>query len=387
MNEPIRRSPRIQLAVPIRVRGMSVQNKFFDEETATILISKYGIMTQIRSLVDLEAEVHVVNLTNDISGTFRIVWVNTRAKDGFHQVGLEVIELTGNMWSVFFPPEDPATDEPTAQAWLECKNCHQKILGPIPQAELEHLVVGVVVARQCDRCKATTTWELTIEDVQAHAAGEKGPRAKARAALKLNIKVLREVDGITMEEVCETINVSRNGAYFLAAEDYQVGERIKIVLPYKKGDATRPSNAVVTRQDQVEGPFNHAVGIHIESEVSVPGLASAESQTAESALTTEMKREADLRTKGRVPLKLPIKVIRNTYGMSLEDVGETTNISRTGAYFESTQNYSVGEIVHVILPYKKGQQPIPVPGRIVRLDQQPGSYVRSVALHMEPDKK
>src|SRR5579859_1180793 len=387
MNEPIRRSRRIQLAVPIRVRGMSIQNKFFDEEPTTILISKYGFMTQIRSLVDLETEVHVVNLTNEISGTFRIVWVNTRAKDGFHQVGLEVIEVAGSIWSVFFPPDDPASEEPTAQAWLECKSCHQKLLGPIPQAELEHLVVGVVVARQCDRCKATTTWELTIEEVQAPAAGEKGPRARTRAALKLNIKVIREVGGNTLEEVCETINVSRNGAYFLSAEDYQVGDCIKIVLPYSKGDVTRPATAIVTRQDQVEGPFNHAVGIHIETEISIPGLARAESEAAGSTLSDKKKIEADLRIKGRVPLKLPIKVIRNTYGMNLEDVGETTNISRTGAYFESSQNYAVGEIVQVILPFKKGQQPIPVPGRVVRLDQQPGSYLRSVAIHMELDKK
>ncbi len=387
MDEPTRRSPRIPLAVPIRVRGMSIQNKFFDEETATILISSKGIMTQIRSLVDLEAEVHVVNLTNEISGTFRIVWVNTQVKDGFHQVGLEVIEAAGKMWSIFFPPEDPATDEPTAQAWLECKSCHQKLLGPIPQAELEHLVVGVVVARQCDRCRATTTWELTIAEEPAPAAGEIGPRARTRAALKLSIKVIREVDGTNVEEVCETINVSRNGAYFLTSGDYQVGERIKIVLPYKKGDVTGPATAMVTRQDQVDGPLNHAVGIHIEAEVSVPGLARAESEAAGSALTAEKKTEADLRAKGRVPLKLPIMVIRQIYGTSIEDVGETINISRTGAYFESSRSYAVGEIVQVILPYKLGQQPIPVSGRVVRLDQRPGSYLRSVAIHMEADKK
>jgi PilZ domain-containing protein len=387
MEEKPRRSPRIQLSIPIRVRGMSLQHKFFDEETATILVSKYGIMTQIRNLVDLEAEVHVVNLSNEISGTFRAVWVNTQVKDGFYQMGLEVIEAAGNIWGIFFPPEDPAIDEPTAQAWLECKNCHQKLLGQIPQAEVEHLVVGVVVARQCDRCRATTTWQLTIEDEHADAAVEKAPRTKTRAALRVSIKVMREVEGAMVEDVCETLNVSRNGAYFLTAKNYEVGESLKIILPYKKGDATRPASAIVTRQDQVEGPFNHGVGIHIETEVSVPGLARAESETSEPILTKDKKIEAELRAKGRVPLKMPIKVIRNTYGMTLEDVGETTNISRTGAYFESSQNYAVGEIVQVILPFKKGQQPIPVPARVVRLDQHPGSYVRSVALHMEADKK
>jgi len=366
---------------------MSVQHKFFDEETATILVSKHGMMTQIRNLVDLEAEVHVVNISNEISGSFRAVWVNTLVKDGFYQVGLEVVEAAGNIWGIFFPPEDPAIDQPTAQAWLECKNCHQKLLGPIPEAEVEHLVVGVVVARQCDRCRATTTWQLTIEEELVGAGGKKDPRAKTRAALRLSIKVIREVDGANVEEVCGTLNVSRNGAYFLTAKDYEVGERIKIVLPYKKGDATRPASATVTRQDQVDGLFNHAVGIHIETEVSVPGLPTAGPQETASALTAKNKIEADLRAKGRVPLKLPIKVIRHAYGTKLEDVSETINISRSGAYFESSQNYTVGEIVQVILPYKKGQEPIPVSGRVVRLDQRPGTYVRSVAIHMEAEKK
>jgi len=269
MEEKPRRSPRIQLAIPIRVRGISAQHKFFDEETATILVSKNGIMTQIRNLVDLEAEFHVVNLSNEISGTLRAFWVKTQVKDGFNQMGLEVIGVAGNIWGIFFPPENPTIDEPTAQAWLECKNCHQKVLGPIPQAEVEHLVVGVVVARQCDRCRATTTWQLTIEDDHEAPGGEKAPRAKTRAALKLSIKVMREVDGATVEDVCETLNVSRNGAYFLTAKVYQVGESLKIILPYKKGDATRPASAIVTRQDQVEGPFNHAVGIHFETIVQV----------------------------------------------------------------------------------------------------------------------
>ena len=100
MYEKQRRSDRIQMAFPIRVRGMSVDNKFFDEETATRWLSKFGLMTRLRNLVDLETEVHVTNLRNAVGGTFRAVWVNTRARDGFHDIGLEVSDVAGDMWGI-----------------------------------------------------------------------------------------------------------------------------------------------------------------------------------------------------------------------------------------------------------------------------------------------
>ena len=73
--------------------------------------------------------------------------------------------------------------------------------------------------------------------------------------------------------------------------------------------------------------------------------------------------------------------------MHLEEVGETVNISRTGAYFQSSQNYTMGEIVQVVLPFKKGDQHIPAHARIVRLDQVPGTSTLRVAIHLGAGKK
>ena len=229
--------------------------------------------------------------------------------------------------------------------------------------------MGVTLARQCDRCKGTTTWEFTVESEAAPAA-EREPgadlRNSTRAPLKLTVKVMRQLNGANIEDVCETINVSRNGVYFLTSQNYQVGELIKIDLPFKKGDLALPVGAKVVRQDQPKGTLQHAVAVHTETAVSLP----------------EKKRDVDLRTKGRVPLELSIKVTRQIYGTTVEDFSQTINISRTGAYFQTPQNYNVGEIVQVVLPYKEGQQAIPVPARVIRIDQQRGSYYRAVALHM-----
>ena len=384
-----RRSSRVQLAFPIRVRGMSTRHKFFDEKTQTVLISKYGFMSRLQNLMNLEAEVHVVNLKNEAAGTFRVVWVNTQSQEGFHQLGVEVVEAPDDMWGIYFPPAEPSTDEPAGQVWLVCKNCHQKELGSVPQAELEYLDVGVLVARQCEKCKATTTWEYTMpSEAAATLSGEekkKGDkRAKARSNLRLTVKLVREQKGIIVEDVCKTIDVSHLGAYFLTTQNYQVGEIVKVVLPYKKDGARAPVLARVTRTDSRPETSQHAVAIQLETSVSAPELGP---ELAEAELAARKKAQVELRTKGRVPLKLPIKIIRQVYGMNLDDVAETSNISRTGAYFQSSQNYTVGENVQVILPFKKGEQFIPATGRIVRMDQLAGTHLRGVAVHIGSDKK
>jgi hypothetical protein len=88
------------------------------------------------------------------------------------------------------------------------------------------------------------------------------------------------------------------------------------------------------------------------------------------------------REKGRAPIRMAIKVTRNKYGRNLSDIGETINVSRTGAYFTTEQNYEPGESVEIILPYHPNSVAIPVPARVVRLDKAPDSYQKRVAVHL-----
>lgn len=285
MNERKRRSDRVEVAIPIRIRGMSAQHKFFDEETETRLLSQHGVMTRLQNLVELEAEVYVTSLKNNLGGTFRVTWINTRNQEGSHEVGLETVETEGDLWEVHFPPPEPGEDEVIAQAWLACQRCRQRVLTPIPEAEYEFLREGFLIAKPCDRCRATTPWEFSTEETvtvepepeeATSAAPEagKGPgkkpsqdqRGKGRAPLKMHIKVIRQKYGTTLEDVCETENISRNGALFLTAQSYDVGEQIKVVLPYKEGELTIPVPARVVRQSSVKGSFHHGVAIHLEGD-------------------------------------------------------------------------------------------------------------------------
>lgn len=273
MYDKKRRSDRIQIAIPLRVRGMSTQTKFFDEETETTWLSKYGLMTRLRNLVDLEMEVHVTNLTNSVAGTFRVVWVNRRGHEGFHDIGLELSEAEGDLWGIHFPPWEQEGEESVARVWLECERCHNRDLSTVPEAEYEYLSEGFLIARHCDRCKATTPWEFAVEveiitdpehPAKGKRSGEKENRNKGRVPMKMKIKVTRRVYGTPLDDICETENVSRNGVYFLSSQHYDVGERVEVVMPYKEGDVPIPVPAQVVRLDWPKQSSFRAVAIRLE---------------------------------------------------------------------------------------------------------------------------
>ncbi|MBZ5516119.1 MAG: PilZ domain-containing protein [Acidobacteriia bacterium] len=87
----------------------------------------------------------------------------------------------------------------------------------------------------------------------------------------MQIKVMREKYGIVLEDVCETINVSRNGVYFLSTRHYEVGEPVMVVVPYQEGDVTIPVPARVVRQDEAKDSYGHAVALRLEE----PGVPPA----------------------------------------------------------------------------------------------------------------
>jgi hypothetical protein len=262
---------------------MSTQHKFFDEQVETILLSEQKVVTRPRNLVEFETELHLTNLKNNVGGTFRVVWVNTQAPDGFHSLGLELLEPEGDLWETDLPPP-PAEAETTPEAWLECHRCHQRLLTPVPEAAAPFVCEGFVVARHCERCKATTAWGFTTQGEPevaspkpaepipqprepAPAVPERKPgedlRNKGRAPINMLVKVTRQKWGTTLEDICQTENVSRTGVYFLTSQNYDIGEQVKIVMPYKEGDVSIPVPARVVRQDSAKGSFQRGVALHL----------------------------------------------------------------------------------------------------------------------------
>jgi len=270
MDDTTKRGDHFKIAIPIRVRGMSVENKFFDETAETNLVSPQIVITRLRNLVDLETEVHVTSLKSEVGGTFRVVWVDTVGKDGFHHLGLELSQAEGDLWKIRFANQKAGNDG--AEAWLECQRCHQRLRTRVPEADPEFFVDGFLISRPCERCKATTPWAFSVDPAAEAAGGGQGRskksgkelRRKGRVPLSMQIKVVRDNFGLPYEDICKTLNVSRGGACFVTAQNYAVGETLDVVIPYKEGELAIPVPARVVRRDPVKGSPHLAVAIKLE---------------------------------------------------------------------------------------------------------------------------
>ncbi len=271
MYEKKRRSDRVQMSIPIRVRGMSAANKFFDEESATEWISKHGVMSRLHSLVELDSEVHVTCLKSNVAGNFRVAWVNARAQEGAYSLGLEVVETEGDLWGIHFPPATPEDEANTPSVWLQCQRCRESAKMPVPEAEVEYLSEGFLIAKPCERCRATTTWEfgveaeiLPAEDGGAPIAMQKDQRGRGRVPMRTKIKITRRRFGTPVVDVCETTDVSRGGVCFLTSIGYEMGEELSVIVPYKEGDVAIPVPARVVRVEATKDGKFHAVAAEME---------------------------------------------------------------------------------------------------------------------------
>lgn len=269
---------------------MSKEHRFFDAQTTTTRVTRDFIVILLGEGVDLDTELHVTNLLTQVGGTYRVAWTSPYFDAGSFRAGLELLDPEGEIWE-----EDSlrgGADDGSAarEVQLACARCGGRVSTAVPDAETEALVAGFTMARHCDTCKATTGWVFCAEGPAAEApagpattsqassighdnggavaAGKPaGPfkenREKGRAPIKLGIKITRNRFGYTNYDVCETINVSRTGAYFATRQAYDPGEIIDVILPYHPDSLQIPVKARVIRQDPGEAAYQKRVAIHL----------------------------------------------------------------------------------------------------------------------------
>ncbi len=263
--------------LPIRVRGVSTANRFFDEQAETSRVTQEFIVARIHNLVDLDVEIHITNLKNELAGNFRVVWINTRGENGAYPVGLELLESDGEIWGADATPESQGADSASTPIELECKRCHERAFTPLPEAENEAVGDGFMVARPCDTCKSTTYWLVVVEaptsaepaTASSSASAEEMPwspddkRAKGRAPIKMLIQVIRQKYEARITDLSETLNVSRTGVYFLSHKEYEVGEWVEIIVPYHPDSVAIPVPARVVRKDHRNDTYKKGIALQL----------------------------------------------------------------------------------------------------------------------------
>jgi hypothetical protein len=103
-NSDRRRSHRVNIAMPVLVRGMKGTQKF-EEETQTISVSAHGCMVRVTNPVARGQEVAVVNKKTAEELPCAVTFIGQKDQ-GKTEVGVEFAEASPLFWRIAFPPED-----------------------------------------------------------------------------------------------------------------------------------------------------------------------------------------------------------------------------------------------------------------------------------------
>jgi PilZ domain len=98
-----RRSHRVQISMPIMVRGQGA--KKFQEETRTISVSAHGCLLRLATAVDRLQEISIINPKTAEELPCTVTFVGQKEGDTA-EVGVEFAEASPLFWRIAFPPEN-----------------------------------------------------------------------------------------------------------------------------------------------------------------------------------------------------------------------------------------------------------------------------------------
>jgi hypothetical protein len=99
-----RRSQRVQISMPVLVRGKHGTHPF-EEETKTAVVNANGCSFLMKERVTQGQEVSLVNLKTAEELPCRVAFVSQGEADRM-EVGVEFTEPSPLFWRISFPPED-----------------------------------------------------------------------------------------------------------------------------------------------------------------------------------------------------------------------------------------------------------------------------------------
>jgi hypothetical protein len=99
-----RRTQRVQIAMPIIVRGQTGAQKF-EEETNTVTVNVHGGLLLLKTPVNRMQKLSIVNPKTTEEMPCTVVFVGQK-ESGKTQIGIEFDEPSRLFWKISFPPDD-----------------------------------------------------------------------------------------------------------------------------------------------------------------------------------------------------------------------------------------------------------------------------------------
>ena len=109
-----RRSQRVLMQVPVRIRGEDAQGKQFEEETETLAINVHGALVLVSARVTSGSKVIMQHKLTQDEQECHVVFLGP-VRAGKAEIGLEFSDPRPTFWRVAFPPADWTSKHPEAR--------------------------------------------------------------------------------------------------------------------------------------------------------------------------------------------------------------------------------------------------------------------------------
>lgn len=98
-----RRCQRYSFSIPVKVYGRTPKNQPFRDVTATMAVSLYGGLLDMKPRVQLGQTILIVNSFTEEERECRVVYVDPNGR-GRKKVAVEFANGQGDFWHVYSPP-------------------------------------------------------------------------------------------------------------------------------------------------------------------------------------------------------------------------------------------------------------------------------------------
>ncbi|MGD0921552.1 MAG: PilZ domain-containing protein [Terriglobia bacterium] len=271
-----RRSERVLLQIPIEVKGTDAEGKPFTERTHTVTINRHGARIALKTPVQAEGRITIVNQRSGRSCPFRVVGRTGKSLGGGPEWGVECLGPGVNFWGISFPEKVPAPSEQEAVVGLvECAVCRFRELAQLTLDEYRLIISQGSMQRDCPECGVVTGWAFGFVEDEAEesapgqrrgdaqvaaARGAERRRAK-RVTIKLPVRI-RLQDG--SEEVARTEDLSKTGVCFVSSLTLRPQERILLSVGYTPAGSEKEIPARVVWRREMEGGGKALYGACLE---------------------------------------------------------------------------------------------------------------------------
>ena len=109
-----RRSQRVLMQVPVRIRGTDAQGKAVEEETETLAINAHGALVLLQSRLTSGGLVQLQHKKTQEEHECHVAFLGP-VRSGKAEIGLEFTSPHPTFWRVAFPPEDWTPRHPEAR--------------------------------------------------------------------------------------------------------------------------------------------------------------------------------------------------------------------------------------------------------------------------------